>query len=104
MVAARAPVIDLVALDPNNPRSMVHQLARIEAHLAALPKGDDGRLSPPEQVATVLTARLRTADVAALDVAVLLEAEGDMMRLSDAIGSTYFTTQHRSEAHHEAHA
>ena len=47
MVAARAPVIDLVVLDPNNPRSVVHQLARIETHLAALPKrGEDGRLSP----------------------------------------------------------
>ena len=67
MVAARAPVIDLVALDPNNPRSIVFQLARIEAHLAALPKRDDGRLSPPEQIATALTTRLRTADVAAID-------------------------------------
>ena len=38
MVAARAPVIDLVMLDPNNPRSVVFQLDRIEAHLAALPR------------------------------------------------------------------
>jgi uncharacterized alpha-E superfamily protein len=104
MVAARAPVIDLVALDPNNPRSMVHQLTRIETHLAALPKSDDGRLSPPEQVATVLTAKLRTADVAAFDETMLFEAENGMMRLSDVIGSTYFTAQHHSEAQHEAHA
>jgi len=104
MVAARAPVIDLVALDPNNPRSIVHQLTRIETHLAALPKRDDGRLSPPEQVATAITTRLRTADVAAIGEAVLLETENALMRLSDVIGSTYFTTQHRSEAQHEAHA
>ncbi|AMN40719.1 circularly permuted type 2 ATP-grasp protein [Rhodoplanes sp. Z2-YC6860] len=104
MVAARAPVIDLVALDPNNPRSIVHQLTRIETHLAALTKSDDGRLSPPEQVATVLTAKLRTADVAQLDEGMLIEAENALMRLSDVIGSTYFTTQHRSEAQHEAHA
>jgi uncharacterized circularly permuted ATP-grasp superfamily protein/uncharacterized alpha-E superfamily protein len=104
MVAARAPVIDLVALDPNNPRSIVHQLTRIETHLAALPKRDDGRLSPPEQVATAITTRLRTADVAAIGEAVLLETESALMRLSDVIGSTYFTTQHRSEAQHEAHA
>ena len=38
MVAARAPVIDLVVLDPNNPRSVVYQFDRIEEHLAALPK------------------------------------------------------------------
>ena len=69
MVAARAPVIDLVALDPNNPRSVVYQLARIETHLAALPKRDDGRLSPPEQIATALATKMRTADVAAIDEA-----------------------------------
>ncbi len=65
MVAARAPVIDLVVLDPNNPRSVAYQLDRIEAHLAALPKrSDDGRLSPPEQIATALATQLRTADAA----------------------------------------
>ena len=37
MVAARAPVVDLVVLDPNNPRSVAYQLERFEAHLAALP-------------------------------------------------------------------
>ena len=67
MVAARAPVIDLVALDPNNPRSVVYQLARIEAHLAAMPKRDDGRLSPPEQIAAALATKLRTADVASIE-------------------------------------
>src|SRR5262249_9918194 len=55
MVASRAPVIDLVVLDPNNPRSPAYQLAGIEPHLAALPqRNDDGRLSPPEQIATAL--------------------------------------------------
>ncbi len=38
MIAALAPVIDLVMLDPNNPRSVVFQLDRIETHLGALPK------------------------------------------------------------------
>ena len=36
MIAAPAPVIDLIVLDPNNPRSVVFQLDRIEAHLRAL--------------------------------------------------------------------
>ena len=68
MVAARAPVIDLVALDPNNPRSIVYQLARIETHLAgAAEAGDDSRLSPPEQIAIALATKMRTADVAAID-------------------------------------
>ena len=94
MVAARAPVIDLVALDPNNPRSIVFQLARIETHLAALPKrGDENRLSPPEQIATALATpdanrrrRARSTTDAAVDV------EAALMKLSDVVASTYFTT------------
>ena len=33
MVAARAPAVDLVVLDPHNPRSIAYQLDRIEQHL-----------------------------------------------------------------------
>jgi len=98
MVAARAPVIDLVGLDPNNPRSIVFQLARIEAHLAALPgRGDEGRLSPSEQVATALTTRLRTADAGSIDENVLLDVEASLMKLSDVVASSYFTTHMRSD-------
>ncbi len=98
MVAARAPVIDLVALDPNNPRSVVFQLARIEAHLAALQgRGDEGRLSASEQVATALTTRLRTADATRIDEGVLLDVEASLMKLSDVVASSYFTTHMRSD-------
>jgi uncharacterized alpha-E superfamily protein len=98
MVAAAAPVIDLVALDPNNPRSVVYQLARIETHLAAMPKRDDSRLTPPEQIAIALATRLRTAEVGAIDEAALRDAEAALMKLSDVVASTYFTTRERSEA------
>jgi uncharacterized circularly permuted ATP-grasp superfamily protein/uncharacterized alpha-E superfamily protein len=99
MVAARAPVVDLVALDPNNPRSIVFQLARIEAHLAALPKrGEENRLSPPEQIATAAAAAMRTADAAVIDENALIELDNAMMKLSDVIASTYFTTHARSDA------
>jgi len=98
MVAAPAPVIDLVALDPNNPRSVIYQLTRIEAHLAALPKsGDESRLSPPEQIATALATRIRTADAVLIDDAMLFEVEGELMRLSDVVASVYFTTRERSD-------
>jgi len=103
MVAARAPVIDLVALDPNNPRSIVYQLARIETHLAAVPRrGMDGRLSPPEQIASALATRMRTAEAASIDENALIDAENALMRLSDVIGSTYFTSHERTEAPWEA--
>ena len=86
MVAARAPVIDLVVLDPNNPRSVAYQLDRIETHLAALPKrAADGRLSPAEQIAAAAATALRTADAAddrRGDLIARIE-EAALMKLSD---------------------
>jgi uncharacterized alpha-E superfamily protein len=103
MVPAVAPVIDLVVLDPNNPRSLAYQLARIEAHLAALPqRSGDGRLSPPEQIATALAAQIRTANATALDEPAFLAAEAALMKLADLIASTYFTTHERAEVRWEA--
>jgi uncharacterized circularly permuted ATP-grasp superfamily protein/uncharacterized alpha-E superfamily protein len=103
MVAAPVPVIDLVVLDPNNPRSVAYQLGRIEAHLATLPKRTaDSRLSVPEQITVALATQMRTADAAALDVAALAAAEGSLMKLADVIGSTYFTTSERAEVRWEA--
>jgi uncharacterized circularly permuted ATP-grasp superfamily protein/uncharacterized alpha-E superfamily protein len=103
MVAAPAPVIDLVVLDPNNPRSVVYQLARIEAHLAALPKRNgESRLSPPEQIASALATQIRTANIADLDDAMFVDAEEMLMRLADAIASTYFTSHERAEVRWEA--
>ena len=103
MVAARAPVIDLVVLDPNNPRSVAYQLGRIEIHLAALPKrSDDSRLSPPEQIAAALATQIRTADAAALDDAAFLGMEGSLMKLANVIAATYFTTHERADVRWEA--
>jgi uncharacterized alpha-E superfamily protein len=103
MVAAPAPVIDLVVLDPSNPRSVAYQLGRIEAHLSALPpRSDDGRLSPPEQIATSLATQFRTADAAALDLATFRRTDSALMKLADVIASTYFTTHERAEVRWEA--
>jgi uncharacterized alpha-E superfamily protein len=103
MVAASAPVLDLVVLDPNNPRSVVYQLGRIEAHLAALPKRtDDGRLSAPEQIATALATQIRTAEAGTLDDAIFVHAEDTLMKLADVIAASYFTTHERAEVRWEA--
>jgi len=103
MVAAPAPVIDLVVLDPNNPRSMAFQLDHIEAHLSALPgRSVTGRLSPKQQIAAALAARLRTVDVAAVDEALILEAEQALMKLSDAITAAYLTNTERADGTREA--
>ena len=103
MVAARALVIDLAMLDPNNPRSVAFQLDRIETHLSALPgRHAAGRLSPVQQVATALATRLRTVEAAAIDEALIIDTEQSLMMLSDAITAAYLTNNERSEPAWEA--
>jgi len=103
MVAARAPVIDLVTLDPNNPRSVAFQLDRIETHLSALPgRQAAGRLSPVQQIAASIATRLRTVEAAAIDEALIVETGQSLMKLSDAITATYLTNNERSESAWEA--
>ena len=103
MVAARAPVIDLVVLDPNNPRSVEFQLDRIEAHLSALPgRYAAGRLSPVQQIAAAIATRLRTVDATAIDESLIIDVEQSLMKLSDAITASYLTNNERSESVREA--
>ena len=98
MIAARAPVIDLVLLDPNNPRSVMYQLDRIEAHLAALPRFvSEGRLSPPQQIAAPVATGLRTADAAKIDPALMAATEEALMKLSEAIVSFHLARNERAE-------
>jgi uncharacterized alpha-E superfamily protein len=90
-------------LDPNNPRSVVYQLDRIEAHLIALPKHvADGRLSPPQQIAASVATKLRTADAATIEDSLIVDCEVELMRLSEATGTAYLTYNERSEAMWEA--
>ncbi len=99
MIAAQAPVVDLVMLDPNNPRSVLFQLDRIETHLNALPKQNaSGRLSPVQQIAAAIATRLRTANAATIDDSLIVEIEQSLMKLSDAISSSFLTNNERSEA------
>ncbi|MGB7100433.1 MAG: circularly permuted type 2 ATP-grasp protein [Xanthobacteraceae bacterium] len=103
MVAARAPVLDLVLLDPNNPRSVAFQLDRIETHLSALPgRSATGRLSPVQQIVASIATRLRTVEAAAIDEALIVDIEQSLMKLSDAITAAYLSNNERSEAVWEA--
>jgi uncharacterized circularly permuted ATP-grasp superfamily protein/uncharacterized alpha-E superfamily protein len=103
MVAARAPVIDLVMLDPSNPRSVAYQLNRIEHHLSELPSHQaDGRLSPPQVIAVSLAASLRTADATKIDDTQIAAIEDKLMSLSDEIGAFYLTHNDRADIDREA--
>jgi len=103
MIAALKPVIDLVLLDPNNPRSVEFQLQRIESHLNALPKQSvEGRLSPAQQIAAAITTWLRTINADEVDDNLIIEIEDSLMKLSDAISAAFLTSSARTELMWEA--
>jgi uncharacterized alpha-E superfamily protein len=101
-------VLDLLLLDPGNPRSLVFQLDCLQAHARRLPDPREGAAQPAlvQRLADLL---IETADVP-LD---LLEQEqpepvrdlmkrihAELMQLSDRITESYFahTVTHRLEA------
>lgn len=88
---ARVPVIDLVLLDPGNPRALAYQVERIVGHLAALPVlEDDGMDEPQQREAAAIRALIAPVDAAALDAGRLGEIEQRLSRLSDLIAQRYF--------------
>ncbi|OYY70370.1 circularly permuted type 2 ATP-grasp protein [Sphingomonas sp. 28-63-12] len=88
---AHDPVVDLVALDPGNPRAIAYQVAAISQHLRELPVlADDGMAEAQQVEATALAALVSTATAATLDEARLREIERRLSRLSEAIARRYF--------------
>jgi uncharacterized circularly permuted ATP-grasp superfamily protein/uncharacterized alpha-E superfamily protein len=88
---ARVPVVDLVALDPGNPRSLAYQIERIVEHLNALPVlGDDGMAEDQQAQANALLAGVLTASAVRLSEPVLRGVERRLYALSDAIARRYF--------------
>ncbi len=90
-VPVRAPVFDLLVLDPDNPRSLAFQLEAINRHVEALPAMDENGMPEPPLLASRAIQGLfagLTAD--AIDDALLLEAEKRLLALSEAISLRYF--------------
>ncbi|UZK68390.1 circularly permuted type 2 ATP-grasp protein [Sphingomonas sp. S1-29] len=88
---ARVPAIDLVALDPGNPRGLAFQVAAIGEHLAALPVlSDDGLGEPQQMAATRLRAMVSTQAAATLDAATLGAVEAELYILAEAVARRYF--------------
>ena len=88
---SRDAVVDLVALDPGNPRGLAYQAAAIGEHLRALPVlSDDGMAEPQQAEAVALQAEIATASAATLDSATLLRVEARLGRLSELVARRYF--------------
>ncbi|MEP9404191.1 circularly permuted type 2 ATP-grasp protein [Sphingomonas sp. VNH70] len=88
---ARVPVIDLIALDPGNPRGLAFQIDTIVGHLARLPVLNDAGIAEPQQrIAARLTAGIAMASAERLDRGWVLEMGDQLQKLSDAIATRYF--------------
>jgi uncharacterized circularly permuted ATP-grasp superfamily protein/uncharacterized alpha-E superfamily protein len=88
---ARVPVLDLLTLDPGNPRGLAFQIAAISGHLNKLPVlSDDGLAEPQQEQARVLAAILVTANATRIDAAMLGDLDTRLGDLSDAIARRYF--------------
>ena len=88
---ARVPVLDLVTLDPNNPRALAFQIAAISAHLNKLPVlSDDGLAEPQQEQARGIAALLVTTNAKRVDDALLADLGDRLTRLSQAIARRYF--------------
>ncbi|TPG10044.1 circularly permuted type 2 ATP-grasp protein [Sphingomonas oligophenolica] len=88
---ARVPVVDLVALDPNNPRGVAYQTERIAERLRELPVlGDDGMAEPQQAGAAALAAILATATAASVAPDTLGDIERRIGQVAEAIGHRYF--------------
>ncbi|CAN7582135.1 circularly permuted type 2 ATP-grasp protein [Bosea sp. LjRoot237] len=96
--ASLQPVLDLVMLDPYNPRSVAFQIERLDAEIAALPSlHDDGMLEEPRRLALKLAAENRTAEASRLDRTGILFFEQLLMGLSSAVAERYFLQNSRPE-------
>ncbi|PEQ12740.1 hypothetical protein B2G71_10595 [Novosphingobium sp. PC22D] len=95
----RNPAIDLVVLDPSNPRSLAFQLCALVEELAALPTiREDGLPEEPLRQARTLSAALEEVRAASVDGAFLHSIEQRLLALSEEISGRYFLQFERDEA------
>lgn len=89
--ASLQPVLDLVMLDPYNPRSVAFQIDRLDTEIRDLPSlTEDGMLEAPRRLILKLAAECRTAEAARLDRTSILLFEQLLMGVSSAIADRYF--------------
>ena len=98
MMEARGPVLDLVLLDPDNPRSVAFQVHRMANHLKVLP-GRDPDGPPPlwERLVARMQAELAASTAESFEPAWFDAMEKMLMELSDEIASHYFLQGHSPE-------
>jgi uncharacterized circularly permuted ATP-grasp superfamily protein/uncharacterized alpha-E superfamily protein len=91
VAAGPQSAIDLLVLDPLNPRSVLFQLAELREQLERLPNGIvDGQLSPAGKAALRLQTELVTAEPEDLSSADLEAVAAGIGKLAQTIADAYF--------------
>ena len=89
----RDSVVELLALEPDNPRALRFQLAKIESGLERLPppgNSDPRRMTPAARLARLRHTDLAIAEASALDSDALMALRRDISVLSDRIAASWF--------------
>lgn len=90
IATTRHTVIDLLALDANNPRSIRFQASVLRRIVAELPSADvNGRLSPGAAAALRLETELSVARPETVDAAMLETLEDGLQELFDMLSAAY---------------
>jgi uncharacterized circularly permuted ATP-grasp superfamily protein/uncharacterized alpha-E superfamily protein len=83
--------VDLLVLDPLNPRSVIFQVAELRTQIETLPGGiEDGILSPASKAALELHTELVIATAKQMDTPRLKRLSGEVGNLAGLIADAYF--------------
>lgn len=89
--AGRRSLVDLLALDPQNPRSVFFQLDRLKSEIAHLPEtGQRGHLSPAAKDVLRIHTALATEEPGDLSPAALDALADDIAGLYSSLAKSYF--------------
>ena len=87
----RATVIDLMALDALNPRSVLYQLGELQDHVHTLPGAEEeGRPSSLSRAILQIHSGLAVATPGSLDTSALRQLSADIAALSERMAAAYF--------------
>ncbi|CAN7394221.1 circularly permuted type 2 ATP-grasp protein [Mesorhizobium amorphae] len=89
--AGRRTVIDLLALDPLNPRSILFQLERLKAEIGLLPTvGGEGHMSPAAKEILQLNTAIAVMEPSDMTANALDDLAGEIGGLYNSLAKAYF--------------
>ncbi|TIX88367.1 MAG: hypothetical protein E5V24_14940, partial [Mesorhizobium sp.] len=89
--AGRRTVIDLLVLDPLNPRSILFQLERLKAEIALLPAvGGEGHMSPAAKEILQLNTAIAIKEPSDMTAQALADLANEIGGLYNSLAKAYF--------------